>query len=173
MIARTLPRALLCLALAVMGVAPAQAQGFFKKPASEQAAPVAKPAPAPAPVAAPPPMPVPSPAPAAAAQKPRPPAPPKSKVVKPRPAPAPAPAAKPAAAPAQAPTPAPDPAPVAAPAAPPAPRAAPSPDESCAGLNFLAKPLCVAKECLIRPGHPQCVAMAKDAEARRAQDPYR
>lgn len=44
----------------------------------------------------------------------------------------------------------------------------PGPDEVCSKFNMIGKALCVAKECLVRPGHPQCMKMAKEAEERRA-----
>lgn len=47
--------------------------------------------------------------------------------------------------------------------------AAPGPNEVCGRFNVLAKALCVARECLVRPGHPTCMALAKEAEERRAQ----
>lgn len=178
-------RTLYTITLALCFSTTANAQGFFKKP-PEAAAPA--PTPMPAPAAEPAPAPAPAPV-RQAAPAPNPAVIPPT-VTKPAPAPVPTPVRRAAPAPvvgspmsapkpiAKQPAPRPvtvteqskplqqQPAPVAA------AQAAPGPDETCGRLNVIARAICVAKECFAKPSHPQCQALAREAEERRAQQEH-
>lgn len=145
-------RTLYTITLALYFSTTANAQGFFKKP-PEAAAPAPTPMPAPAaePAPAPAPTPVRRAAPAPVVGSPMSAPKPIAKQPAPRPVTE---QSKPLQQ---------QPAPVAA------AQAAPGPDETCGRLNVIARAICVAKECFAKPSHPQCQALAREAEERRAQ----